>query len=112
MVPHPSDPDTVWVFPMDGTKLWPRTSPGAKPAVYRTRDGGRRWERLDDGLPRGDAWFTVFRQAMAADGDERDTGIYFGTTSGSVWASADSGESWRCIADHLPRIYSLRLVGR
>jgi photosystem II stability/assembly factor-like uncharacterized protein len=108
MVPHPSDPDTVWVFPMDGTKLWPRTSPDARPAVYRTRTGGRRWERLDGGLPRGHAWWTVYRQAMDADRDERGTGLYFGTTSGSLWGSRDGGEGWTCIADHLPRIFSVR----
>ena len=61
-------------------------SPEARPAAYRTRDGGNSWERLDDGLPRENAWFTVYRQAMDADSDERRTGLYFGTTSGSVWA--------------------------
>lgn len=108
VVPHPSDADTVWVFPMDGTKLWPRTSPAARPAAYRTQDGGRSWERLDQGLPRANAWFTVFRQAMDADGDERATGLYFGTTSGSLWASRDGGERWACLAEHLPRIHSVR----
>ena len=110
IVAHPSDPDTVWVFPMDGTQLWPRTSPGGKPAVYRTRDGGVRWERLDGGLPRRDCFWTVFRQAMAADADERRTGLYFGTTCGEVWASRDGGESWARVAEHLPRILSLRVT--
>lgn len=108
LVAHPRDPDTVWVFPMDGTRLWPRTSPAGKPAVYRTRDGGRRWERLDAGLPAGNAWLTVLRQAMAADEDERRTGLYFGTTSGTIWGSRDGGESWTRLAEHLPRILSLR----
>jgi photosystem II stability/assembly factor-like uncharacterized protein len=108
VVPHPSDPDTLWVFPMDGTALWPRTPPGAKPAVYRTRNGGKRWERLDHGLPRADAYLTVFRQAMDSDGEEERTGLYLGTTSGSVFASRDGGENWSCIADHLPRIFSVR----
>jgi photosystem II stability/assembly factor-like uncharacterized protein len=108
IVPHPTDPDTVWVFPMDGTRLWPRTSPGARPAVYRTRDGGASWQRLDRGLPRQNAWFTVFRQAMDADDDPRRTGLYFGTTGGSVWASRDGGERWRVLAEHLPRIFSVR----
>jgi len=105
---HPSDPDTVWVFPMDGTQLWPRTPPGGKPSVYRTRDGGRRWQRLDDGLPRT-AWWTVYRQAMDADRGERRTALYFGTTSGEVWGSRDGGERWERIAEHLPRILSLRV---
>jgi len=108
MVPHATDADRVWVFPMDGTRLWPRTSPNARPAVYRTENGGRRWARLDAGLPRANAWWTVFRQAMDADQDERHTGIYFGTTSGSLWASRDDGERWAPIAENLPRILSVR----
>ncbi len=108
VVPHPTDADTVWVFPMDGTKLWPRTSPGARPGVYRTRDGGRAWQRLDQGLPRANAWWTVFRQALDADQDERRTGLYLGTTSGALWASTDGGEGWTCLAEHLPRIHSVR----
>ncbi len=51
MVVHPRDPDTAWVFPMDGTTVWPRTSPGGRPAAYRTSDGGKTWRRLDGGLP-------------------------------------------------------------
>jgi len=108
IVPHPSDADTVWVFPMDGTQLWPRTPPDAKPSVYRTRDGGRRWERLDDGLPRANAWLTVFRQAMCADDDERRTGLWLGTTNGELWGSRDGGERWTRVVEHLPRIYSVR----
>jgi photosystem II stability/assembly factor-like uncharacterized protein len=103
---HPRDPDTVWVFPMDGTTVWPRTSPGGRPAVYRTRNGGRTWERQDRGLPREQAWLTVLRQAFAA--DRRDpVGLYFGTTGGEIWMSADEGKSWRSIARHLPQIYSV-----
>jgi photosystem II stability/assembly factor-like uncharacterized protein len=93
---------------MDGTKLWPRTAPGGRPAVYRTRSGGRTWERLDAGFPRKDAWWTVFRQALDADRDERRTGLYLGTTSGALWASQDGGERWAPVAEHLPRIFSVR----
>jgi hypothetical protein len=103
---HPRDPQTVWVFPMDGTDVWPRTSPGGRPAVYGTRDGGATWRRLDDGLPREQAWLTVKRQAMTADAHE-PVGLYFGTTAGEVWASADEGAQWRCIARHLPEIYAV-----
>ena len=102
---HPRDPDTAWVFPMDGTDVWPRTSPDGRPAAYRTTDAGESWERLDSGLPpRG--WLTVKRQAMTVDGGE-PVGVYFGTTGGEVWASRDDGESWSCIASHLPEIYSV-----
>jgi photosystem II stability/assembly factor-like uncharacterized protein len=102
---HPRDPDTAWVFPMDGTDVWPRTSPDGHPAVYRTSDAGESWTRCDDGLP-ATAWFTVKRQAMTVD-HEPTIGVYFGTTSGEIWASADEGDSWQCIAAHLPEIYSL-----
>ena len=109
MVLHPRDPNTAWVFPMDGTQVWPRTSPGGKPAAYVTRNAGKSWKRLDNGLPSGQAWFTVFRQAMNA--DARDpVGLYFGTTCGEVWASASEGEKWTCIARHLPHIYAVEAV--
>lgn len=108
MVVHPRNPNAVWVFPMDGTAVWPRTSPGGKPAVYTTRDGGESWKRLDAGFPRAQAWWTVKRQAMCADG-ESSIGLYLGTTSGEVWASADEGESFACIARHLPQVYSVTL---
>ncbi|MEO8536760.1 MAG: glycosyl hydrolase [Betaproteobacteria bacterium] len=106
---HARDPDTLWVLPMDGTSVWPRTAPGGRPAVYRSRDGGRTWKRQNQGLPQSQAWWTVKRQAMTA--DTRDpTGIYFGTTSGEVWGSRDEGRSFRCIARHLPQIYALEIA--
>jgi photosystem II stability/assembly factor-like uncharacterized protein len=102
---HPRDPDQVWVFPMDGTDVWPRTSPGGRPAVYRSRDAGDHWTRLDDGLPeRG--WLTVKRQAMSVDRGE-PAGVYFGTTSGELWGSTDEGEHWSPLLRHLPEIYSV-----
>ena len=106
IVVHPADPDVAWVIPMDGTDVWPRTSVAGKPAVYVTRDAGESWQRQDSGLPATQAWMTVLRQAMCADRQER-VGLYFGTTSGEVWASANEGESWRCVARHLPEIYSV-----
>ena len=104
---HPRDPDTVWVFPMDGTDVWPRSSPDGRPAVYVTHDAGATWERQDDGLPER-AWFTVKRQAMCVDRND-PVGVYFGTTSGEIWASTDEGATWRQIAAHLPEIYSLEV---
>jgi photosystem II stability/assembly factor-like uncharacterized protein len=102
---HPRDPDTAWVFPMDGTDVWPRTSPGGRPAVYVTRDAGASWQRRDAGLPER-AWFTVKRQAMTVDALDPG-GVYFGTTSGEIWAGADEGRSWSRVAEHLPEIYSV-----
>jgi photosystem II stability/assembly factor-like uncharacterized protein len=106
MVVHPRDADRAWVLPMDASSVWPRTSPGGKPAVYGTRDAGATWQRLDAGLPASDAWWTVKRQAMSA--DARDpVGLYFGTTSGELWMSDDEGAHWREIARHLPEIYAV-----
>jgi photosystem II stability/assembly factor-like uncharacterized protein len=106
MVVHPRDADTAWVFPMDGTNVWPRTSPGGSPAAYVTRNAGRSWQRLDNGLPRSQAWWTTKRQAMAADACD-PVGLYLGTTSGEVWASRDEGNKWSCLARHLPEIYAV-----
>jgi photosystem II stability/assembly factor-like uncharacterized protein len=108
IVLHPRDPDTVWVFPMDGTTVWPRTSPDGKPACYMTRNAGKTWQRLDQGLP-ARAWFTVKRQAMAADAHE-PVGLYFGTTGGEIWASRNSVARWTCLARHLPEIYSVEVA--
>jgi len=106
MVVHPRDADRCWVFPMDGADVWPRTAPGGTPAVYGTRDAGEHWQRLDQGLPSAQAWWTVKRQAM--NGDTLDpVGLYFGTTSGELWASSDEGAQWTCIARHLPEIYGV-----
>jgi photosystem II stability/assembly factor-like uncharacterized protein len=106
---HPRDPDVAWVFPMDGSEVWPRTSPGGRPAVFRTLDAGRSWQRLDKGLPPEHAWLTVLRQAMAVDSHD-PAGVYFGTTTGQIWASIDEGESWARIADNLPHVYSVEVV--
>ena len=106
MVLHPRDPEVAWVFPMDGTEVWPRVSPGGKPAVYETRNAGKTWRRLDAGLPKSQGWFTVFRQAMSADAHD-PVGLYFGTTSGEIWASRDEGRRFTCIARHLPHVYAV-----
>jgi len=108
IVVHPREVDTAWVWPMDGTDVWPRTSPGGKPAAYRTKDGGETWERQDQGLPET-GWFSVKRQCMSADAQD-PLGLYVGTSSGEVFASADEGASWRSIARHLPHIYSVTVA--
>ena len=108
MVVHPRDADTAWVFPMDGSTVWPRTCPGGTPAAYVTRNGGKTWQRAASGLPERHAWWTVKRQAMAADGSD-PVGLYFGTTSGELWSSRDEGRKWTRIAEHLPEIYAVEV---
>ena len=106
MVVHPRDDRTCWVFPMDASDVWPRTAPGGKPAVYGTRNGGRTWQRLAEGFPAEQAWWTVKRQAMTADAAD-PVGLYVGNTGGELWASRDEGARWQCIARHLPDIYAV-----
>jgi hypothetical protein len=111
LVVHPRDADTAWVMPMDGSTVWPRVSLGGKPAVYVTRNAGKTWQRQATGFPRTQAWWTVKRQALA--GDALDpVGLYFGTTSGELWASRDEGKRWRCVARHLPEIYAVETALR
>jgi len=105
---HPRDPQTVWVFPLNGDSKG-RFPPDAVAAVWRSRDGGATWHALRDGLPGRDCFFTVLRQAMAVDA-ATPAGLYFGTNSGSVFASADEGEHWSEIARHLPTILSVEVM--
>ncbi len=109
MVVHPRDDNTAWVFPMDGTSVWPRTSPQGRPAAYVTRNAGKTWTRQDSGLPAGQAWWTVKRQAMTADASD-PVGLYLGTTSGELWQSRDEGGRWTCVARHLPEIYAVEVA--
>ena len=109
IVVHPRDADTAWVFPMDGSDVWPRISPAGQPAAYVTHNGGKTWQRQDKGLPAEQAWWTVKRQAMTADALD-SVGLYFGTTSGELWLSRDEGAQWSCMARHLPEIYSVEVA--
>lgn len=106
---HPRDPDTVWICPMDGGALWSRVSPGGKPALYVTRDGGKSWARQAKGFPTAQAWWTVKRQALTCD-DYEPLGLYLGTTSGEVWGSRTDGNQWSCLARHLPDVESIQAV--
>ncbi|MGH7080624.1 MAG: WD40/YVTN/BNR-like repeat-containing protein, partial [Acetobacteraceae bacterium] len=105
---HPRDPDTLYFIPLNGA-LEGRFVPEGRAAVWRTRDGGASWRALRQGLPQEKAFFGVLRQAMATD-PLTPAGVYFGTGSGELFASADEGESWFSIARHLPAIHSVETL--
>jgi photosystem II stability/assembly factor-like uncharacterized protein len=105
MVRHPRDPESVFVIPLNGAEQG-RYVPDGKAAVWRTRDGGQSWTRLDRGLPQEHAYIGVLREAMAIDSGE-PASIYFGTSTGELYGSEDEGESWKVIASHLPPIWSV-----
>jgi photosystem II stability/assembly factor-like uncharacterized protein len=105
---HPRDPETLYLLPLNGD-IAGRYVPDGKAAVWRTRDGGASWQDLREGLPQENVFFGVLRQAMATDRLE-PAGVYFGTNSGALYASADEGDSWRCIAQHLPMITSVETL--
>lgn len=77
--------------------------------VGRSRDGGRTWELLTKGLPSSNAYVLVLREAMTSD-DRDPAGIYFGTSSGTVFLTRDAGDSWHILAEHLPPIYSVSVA--
>lgn len=101
---HPHDPKTVYVIPLDAEGG--RYMPEAKAAVWRSEDGGDNWRRLSKGLPQEHAYLGVLREAMATDTLD-SVGVYFGTSSGQLFASRDNGESWTQLAAHLPAITSV-----
>src|SRR5947207_5390894 len=104
---HPHDRDTFYVIPLDPGHG--RTMPEGKAAVWRTQDAGSTWRRLDRGLPQVDAHLGVLREGMAIDTLDVP-GLYFGTSTGQVFASADEGESWNEIASYLPAISSVEVA--
>ncbi len=107
---HPHDPQTLWVLPLNGDTQG-RYPPNASAAVWRSRNGGDDWEALQDGLPQKNCFFTVLRQAMATD-RATPAGVYFGTNSGSVFASTNEGDQWVEIARHLPTVLSVEVLER
>src|SRR5207237_8912797 len=96
---HPHDRDTFYVVPVE--PMHGRVMHDGKAAVWRTRDGGSSWTDLRNGLPQENAHLGVLRQAMVIETQDAP-GVYFGTSTGQVFASADEGETWSEIASYLP----------
>jgi hypothetical protein len=101
---HPHDRDTFYVIPLDAGHG--RIMHEGKAAVWQTSDGGSSWRALRTGLPQENAHLGVLRQGMAIDGEDVP-GLYFGTSTGQVFASVDAGESWSEVASYLPSISSV-----
>jgi len=103
---HAHEPDTVYVVPIKSdSEHYP---PEGKLRVYRSRAGGNEWEALTNGLPQSDCYVNVLRDAMCIDSLE-PCGVYFGTTGGQVYASADAGDSWNPIVRDLPAVLSVEV---
>jgi len=103
---HAHEPDTIYVVPIKSDAE--HFVPEGKLRVYRSRTGGNEWEPLTKGLPQKDCYVNVLRDAMAVDSLDK-CGIYFGTTGGQVYASADAGDSWAPIVRDLPAVYSVEV---
>jgi photosystem II stability/assembly factor-like uncharacterized protein len=101
---HPRQPETIFVIPLKGAEF--RGPPEGKLRVYRSRDGGKAWQALNNGLPQSDAFTGIYREGMATDKSDQ-AGIYFGTNTGKIFASHDEGDSWSVLADNLPPVYSV-----
>ena len=107
---HPRDDRTVWTLPLNGDTEG-RFPPDASAAVWKTTDSGESWQAKRKGLPQQACYFTVLRQAMTVD-KGTPAGIYFGTNTGSVFASTDEGETWEEIARHLPTVLGVEVLER
>jgi hypothetical protein len=101
---HAHEPETVYVVPITSDSL--HFPPEGKLRVYRSRVGGNDWEPLTKGLPQENCYVNILRDAMSSDTLD-DCGIYFGTTGGQVYCSADSGDSWSAIVHDLPAVLSV-----
>jgi BNR/Asp-box repeat protein len=103
---HAHEPETIYVVPIKSdSEHYP---PDGKLRVYRSRTGGNEWEPLTKGLPQRDCYVNVLRDAMAVDSLDQ-CGIYFGTSGGQVYCSADSGDTWSPIVRDLPAVLSVEV---
>jgi photosystem II stability/assembly factor-like uncharacterized protein len=103
---HPHEPDTAWFVPADKDER--RVPLEAQVVVARTRDGGKSFQLLRDGLPQEHAYDLVYRHGLAVDSSGERLAI--GSTTGGLWVSEDQGDRWRSISAHLPPIYALRFA--
>jgi photosystem II stability/assembly factor-like uncharacterized protein len=103
---HAHEPDTVYVVPITSDSL--HFPPDGRLRVYRSRTGGNEWEPLTGGLPQENCYVNVLRDAMDTDSLD-ECGVYFGTTGGQVYASADSGETWSAVVRDLPSVLSVEV---
>jgi photosystem II stability/assembly factor-like uncharacterized protein len=103
---HAHEPETIYVVPIESDSL--HYPPEGKLRVYRSRNGGDEWEALTNGLPQEHCYVNVLRDAMAVDTAD-PCGIYFGTTGGQVYASADDGDNWSPIVRDLPAVLSVEV---
>ena len=103
---HAHEPETLYVVPIKSDSE--HFVPDGKLHVFRSRTGGNDWEPLSKGLPDRDCYVNVLRDAMAV--DKLDScGVYFGTSGGQVYASADSGDTWSAIVRDLPAVLSVEV---
>ena len=103
---HAHEPETIYVVPIKSdSEHFP---PDGKLRVYRSQTGGNEWEALTKGLPQEDCYVNVLRDAMAVDSLE-PCGVYFGTTGGQVYVSADSGDTWSPVVRDLPAVLSVEV---
>ncbi len=103
---HAHEPDTIYVVPIKSDSL--HYPPQGKLRVYRSRTGGNEWEALTKGLPQRNCYVNVLRDAMAVDSLD-SCGVYFGTTGGQVYASANAGDTWAPIVRYLPPVLSVEV---
>ncbi|ATO13265.1 hypothetical protein CO540_05020 [Micromonospora sp. WMMA2032] len=103
---HAHEPETIYVVPITSDSL--HYPPEGKLRVYRSRTGGEHWEPLTEGLPQSHCYVNVLRDAMAVDTLD-PCGIYFGTTGGQVYHSADAGDTWAPIVRDLPAVLSVEV---
>ncbi len=103
---HAHEPETVYVVPITSDSV--HFPPEGQLRVYRSRTGGNEWEPLAKGLPQSNCYVDVLRDAMSVDSLD-ECGVYFGTTGGQVYASADAGDSWTAIVHDLPAVLSVEV---